>query len=231
MKGRPILFSGPMVRAISEGRKTHTRRIIKPQPDTIRSGKPFTVGGLPTSPIICPYGRPGDRLWVRENFWQAGDYHATYPDDDQGAWFGSRRVFYSADGTPPNEPNNHYPNGLRNGKYSAAEPNRIWRSRPSIHMPRWASRITLEITDVRVEQLQDISEEDAKSEGINCYQFYPDDGWPLCNGYTHVPDDGECGLHDTAVSAFGKLWESINSENSWSLNPWVWVVEFKRIEK
>jgi len=175
----------------------------------------------------CPYSAPGDRLWVRETWTPADRLIDGYVRDDPTI------VGYRADGAVL------LWEGIGLGGVTSPQALTGWGSedlegirwRPSIFMPRWASRITLEITDVRVEQLQDISEEDAKSEGINCYQFYPDDGWPLCNGYTHVPDDGECGLHDTAVSAFRKLWESINRENTWSLNPWVWVVEFKRIEK
>ncbi len=157
IKERPILFSAPMVRAILEGRKTVTRRAMK-FPLIDRDFGCELAGneiGQSEAHRLCPYGPPGQRLWVRESWWQAGDWQATYPEDDTGAWFGSRRVVYSADGTPPNEPNTSYPNGLRNGAYSAAAPNKIWRHRPSIHMNRWASRILLEITDVRVERLQD----------------------------------------------------------------------------
>lgn len=229
MKERPILFSGAMVRAILEGRKTVTRRPIKPAPIGIPAPPPAIAGGSWTwkgQPLLgrkaemlsqCPYGRPGDRLWVRESWWQAGDWQATYPEDDTGAWFGSKRIVYLADGAPPNEPNRHYPSGLRNGAYSAAEPNKIWRHRPSIHMPRWASRILLEITAVRVERLQDISEEQAIAEGVHFDKrrwFATDEGGPAFTWPQH---------------AFEHLWRSINGADSWDANPWVWVVEFKQV--
>lgn len=223
MKERPILFSGAMVRAILEGRKTVTRRIVKPSwPAIVTEVFPYSNNpwawmppkqhnpdaGWDEQVRACPYGKPGDRLWVRESWWQAGDWQATYPEDDTGAWFGSKRIVYSADGAPPNEPNRHYPSGLRNGAYSAAEPNKIWRHRPSIHMPRWASRILLEITAVRVEPLQHITIGQICREGLarSMYEFIP---------------------VTTAFDAFADLWNSTGGD--WDANPWVWVVEFKRV--
>lgn len=218
---RPILFSGPMVRAILEGRKTVTRRVVKGEfdaisPSGIRYKKNASRSRMANP---CPYGQPGDRLWVRESWWQAGDWQPTYPDDDTGSWFGSQRVVYSADGLPPNEPNRHYLNGLRNGAYSAADPHVIWRHRPSIHMPRWASRILLEITAVHVERLQDISEEQALAEGA-----VPEP----CDHARLACKEIDC-WGDTAKGTFGFLWETINGTGSWATNPWVWVVEFKRV--
>jgi hypothetical protein len=146
-----------MVRAILSGTKTQTRRLFMPQPE-YRHGVLFPQGSSTGySPSIlawaCPYGRPGDRLWVRENFYQDGQWSLRLgcePDDPRGGfWSATSRVIYAADGTPLPDP----------------IPGNQWRSRPSIHMPRWASRITLEITDVRVERLQDISEADAVAEG------------------------------------------------------------------
>ncbi len=242
VKERPILFSGPMVRAILEGRKTVTRRVLA-GPDhgwgfglneagisfgTIGSQHPkrgkFGVfvrrelsngcGKYERDVVVCPYGQPGERLWVRESFWQAGSYVATYPEDDTGSWSGSRRVHYRADGEPPNEPNHYYPQGLRNGSYSAADPNRIWRARPSIHMPRWASRILLEITGVRVERLHDISRSDIRAEGLECPPEL-------------ASDDVSPNYRDWYPEAWRKLWESTGGD--WAANPWVWVVEFKRV--
>ncbi|SNS16878.1 hypothetical protein [Pseudomonas segetis] len=216
VKERPILFNGEMVRAILDGRKTVTRRPLKLPHDFWESS---VSGGLVPIPMGCPYGKPGERLWVRESWWQAGDWQATYPEDDTGAWFGSNRVIYSADGTPPNEPNRLYPNALRNGSYSAAEPNKIWRHRPSIHMPRWACRILLEVTEVRVERLQDITEEQARAEGIT------DGGCTSCGN--HEPCGCECPSPD-AVDSFVHLWNSTGGD--WGANPWVWVIEFKQID-
>lgn len=236
MKERPILFSGPMVRAILDGKKTVTRRVVKgnqiPKEDfdesypnlrwtAVGQKDPrwgYIVSGSTEAECahelakhgICPYGQPGDRLWVRESWWQAGDWQATYPEDDTGAWFGSKRVVYSADGTPPNEPNASYPDGLRNGAYSAAAPNKIWRHRPSIHMPRWACRILLDITGVRVERLHDITTEQIIAEGIS----------------TSMRE------HDAEVDLrrqWRELWESTGGD--WEANPWVWVVEFQPVAR
>ena len=232
IKERPILFSAPMVRAILEGRKTVTRRTMKVQPvlkgnfwEVYGAGWGKDVTSVPAAPghslsSNCPYGKPGDRLWVRESWWQAGDWQDTYPEDDTGAWFGSKRVVYSADGTPPNEPNTSYPNGLRNGAYSAAAPNKIWRHRPSIHMNRWASRILLEINDVRVERLQDITEAQAKAEGVRLYTDHAElgDWWHVEGIETYSADPRK---------SFELLWSSVGGD--WQANPWVWVVEFKRV--
>lgn len=232
MTERPILFSGEMIRAILDGRKTVTRREIKlPRardsfvlvehgagwwPYQSDDGESHVCSDGIERPYNCPYGSPGDQLWVRESWWQAGDYVQSYPEDDEGVWSGSRRVVYSADGAPPNEPNRHYPNGLRKGSYSAADPHAVWRHRPSIHMPRWASRIQLEITAVRVERLQDISEDQAQAEGAVCELA--------------EIDSVRLGAASTYRAGFQRLWQSINGPESWQANPWVWVVEFRRID-
>lgn len=195
IKERPILFSGPMVRAILEGRKTQTRRACKPYLqcyDTVSCDSKKTdfdfhfrdgIGQL----IQCPYGKPGDRLWVREAF---------VPN-----YFDGGRMGYKADW---NE--------------TAAEycPEPKWK--PSIHMPRAASRILLEITDVRVERVQDISEEDARAEGV--------EQWPDGNYKAYTKQQGKL-TH--ARDSFRTLWESINGPESWDANPWVWAFTFKKI--
>ncbi|QRI88699.1 hypothetical protein JQN63_20425 [Delftia lacustris] len=208
MRERPILFSGPMVRALLAGTKTQTRRVVKPQPDSTHSGFPYwNVGGyraswcrsaadggplVPANPLLCPYGQPGDRLWVRETFGHFERNENFKPGCE---------VFYRADG-----------NCLE------LEP---WR--PSIHMPRWASRITLEITGVRVERLQDISEADARAEGIECMA-----GDPECGYRNYLDQTGQ----DWSLSpreSFQSLWESINGPASWSANPWVWPLDLRRL--
>ena len=222
MKERPILFSGEMVRAILEGRKTQTRRIIKDFPAHHKGdeapqakqrkpprhpspyfdcycNKPRTEANprgmsdrwcwwdeydrMGNGWLKCPFGVPGDRLWVRET-WGDGEENNCEPG-----------VYYRA--TDP--------------AWDEEETGFRWK--PSIHMPRWASRITLEVTGVRVERLQDISQSDALAEGVAPDNFGgPNNEW--CN----------------AIGCFRELWESINGPGSWAENPWAWVIEFKRTE-
>ncbi|BBV77072.1 hypothetical protein STW0522RAO56_31260 [Raoultella planticola] len=216
MKERGMIFNAEMVRAILDGRKTQTRRIINPEPDfpqllearTAESGCVYAIHANRSNVHQgrfrwdCPFGQPGDRLWVRETF------TGHYLDDDQiqdikdGRDKASSLCEYRAD----------YPDG-----YQAADG---WT--PSIHMPRWASRITLEITDVRVERLNDISEGGATAEGIRpAGSLLPD--YPG----TFLTPKGDFA---TAKVAFQRLWESIYGEENWKANPWVWVIEFKRVE-
>lgn len=203
MTERPILFSAPMVRAILEGRKTMTRRVVKithRTPGLALCLEPKVGGPRPlVAAELCPYGQPGDRLWVRET-WGVG----SRPDP----WGGYEGIEYRAD-----------QDGLEDDEllpcHKVKTPDDIclsdYRSgwHPSIHMPRWASRITLEITEVRVERLQEIGEADAMAEGVS--------------GWVH---DERC---ETARDGFRVLWESIHGSDSWSANPWVWVVEFRRV--
>ena len=207
---RPILFNGPMVRAILEGRKTVTRRPVKATKthadgfmmlDHGKGWRPYNAFGDFASdhegmeyPIACPYGKLGDRLWVRETCFINDYREASVPEQERA----DCDIHYRADGIPDFEGEEE-----------------LIRWRPSIHMPRWASRILLEVTDVRVERLQDITEEQALAEGIKKHS----DG-----GY-HVED----GKHysDSPVESFACLWSSVGG--NWDANPWVWVVEFKRI--
>lgn len=191
MKERPILFSAPMVRALLAGTKTQTRRIVK-VPKRFEGFSHPSAAGVDFS---CPYGWRSDRLWVRET-WGIG-----YPDEDGGyfaiPWTGADprkdgKVFYRAD-------------------FKETDVQRPWK--PSIHMPRWASRITLWITDVRVERLNAISGKDARAEGIQI----------PAPAITPEEFDHDC------VVAYSKLWESINGPGSWDANPFVWVIEFRRL--
>jgi len=235
MKERPILFSKPMVNAILEGRKTQTRRIIKADWDwasTCRecggTGKTYLSAGEFSSQNCrtcerepaCPYGKVGDRLWVRET-WKPDENGntccITYAADEQK--IDIENTSEAADRwLSVRKPNEQYPR---------MEPAK-WR--PSIHMPRWASRIDLEITNVRVERLNDISEQDAAAEGIVIDIF--NQGEPPKHGHfdclrKYVPAFGE---FDPARYKFFRLWESINGTGSWNQNPWVWVIEFKRVK-
>lgn len=222
MKERPILFSGPMIRAILAGNKTQTRRIVKPQPPSSTVSvnlyhhpdpRPHfwaaDGGALLDWAQPCPYGAPGERLWVRET-WQ----HANHPF---GPYQEGAPVFYRAD--YHDDP--HGPDGELSpqGKY------REWR--PSIHMPRSACRLVLEVTGVRVKRLQAISYEDALAEGA----FDPQMFW----GAEFDDVDGESADElarrlQWPQRAFRELWCKINGPESWNSNPWVWVVEFRRIE-
>ncbi|ARN31388.1 TPA: hypothetical protein LUC54_003305 [Acinetobacter baumannii] len=207
MKERPIIFNTNMVKAILEGRKTQTRRPVKPQPlghslDSILDGKWLTKSfdGLLSPkikdlPMHCPFGQIGDRLWVRETWYQKGTIGRTYPDaEDEFKFFPEKQAAYYADGLfAP------------------------WTSikRPSIHMPRWASRILLEITDIRVERLNELSEADAKAEGLD-------------NSRSEAAI--QIGWYELPVPAFRRVWEWVYGQGSWKQNPWVWVIEFKVIQ-
>lgn len=198
MKERPVIFNGEMVRAILAGRKTQTRRIMKPQPEPV-PGKPGEywwpsnvfetmlmmsdfqrVGFEGAAADASPFGRIGERLWVRETFGDCGVRLVYRADADDGASCQVKR----------------------------------WT--PSIHMPRSACRLLLEITDVRVERLNDINEQDALAEGM-------DDGTS--------PAAIAAGWFEKPRRAFRRLWERIYGQESWDSNPWVWVVEFKQVQR
>lgn len=208
MKERPILFSEPMVRAILAGTKQQTRRVIKPQPDGFVpcTNRPFWLAAKHDRPTItCPYGQPGDRLWVRET-WRAFFDDEVPPERPRGPRHTLGQpsrpdrksfVFYKADGPGP-----VHPDGFP----------ACWHS--AIYMPRKYSRITLEITGVRVERLQDISNEDARAEGV--LPAYADQCVALGHQYEARP-------------LYRELWQHINGPGSWDANPWVWVLEFKRV--
>jgi hypothetical protein len=219
VKERPILFSGPMVRAILSGRKTVTRRVMKPQPRGIwGSGvaRPGNILGVRSDAfhvhanvqgdhrfLYCPYGAPGDRLWVRET-WSpyADEYTKGYCQDaDAARGIAPRPAVYRAD---------------HSSDVGIVGLGGDGRWRPSIHMPRWASRITLEVTGVRVERLQEITEEGALAEGVRGVKL------------GHLDPEGDAVAHRTA---FVELWDGLNAARGfgWYANPWVWVVEFRRV--
>ena len=203
MKERPILFGAPMVRALLAGTKTQTRRPYKTKNGGIQPN-PNDRPGMAQILRNCPYGQPGDQLWVRENFC---DLLGTGVEHRPDVFATPQRYAFAADC-----PTDSY-NDVARKDYGLK-----WK--PSIHMPRAASRITLEVTGVRVERLQDISEADCIAEG--CTQN--------ANGYYWGGPHAVSGLKQlaTAKGAYRDLWESINGPGSWDANPWVWVVEFKR---
>lgn len=220
MKEHPILFSSQMVRAILDGRKTQTRRVIKPPRwafiDDVQASKTTNNRFFVWVPddcdteyqIYCPYGDAGDTLWVRET-------HAIVPRTAYQNSTGVEQIL---------KPNDNHDLAIFKEGWKRSPPSR-WR--PSIHMPRWAARMLLEVTHVRAERLQDISEADAEREGIeliehNCFKNYlagkPYDEIP---GYEYLQDP---------IGSFRSLWKSINGADAWDLNPWVWVVEFERVK-
>lgn len=214
MKERPIIFSAPMARAIRDGRKTQTRRIVKPQP--LRNPNGFGLewhggrallragygGGYVHSDMesveramlaCCPYGVPGDRLWVRESGWERPARTKKMLRQGADTW---HLYYYDADGLSDQDRADFKAWGFVR--------------RRLIHMPRWASRISLEIEAVRVQRLQDISEYDAIAEGVS--------GWAK---------DERC---ETARDGFRVLWESIHGPGAWGANPWVWAITFRRVQ-
>lgn len=241
MAERPILFSGRLVRAILEGRKSQTRRVIQPQPEEATSDglighpklagyfAPHVFGHCMAKLADCPYGRPGDRLWVRET-WALGNplsdgsqsQRVAYRADGRwGAWCGDGeggRLFlphgYVAGHAPAASARDARGNWVGLGAFGD-------RWRPSIHMPRWASRIDLEVTGIRVERLADITEEDAKAEGV---------AEPAIAGRLYP--SGRAAPIRSYVRAFADLWDGINAKRGfgWAANPWLWVVDFKVAE-
>ena len=199
---RPILFSGPMVRAILEDRKTQTRRVMPPLKHPNWTGYMMAREGYaiecgPDYPddqadhVRCPYGAPGDRLWVRETLRPSQSQVVTYAEDGCPAWRHGESVTWPWPKTP--------------------------LVRTAIFMPRWASRILLEIVEVRAQRLREISEADATEEGIGAwFEDHPHPEW-----------DGD---RDEYRKGFQELWDAINRKSHpWSSNPWVWAVSFKRI--
>ncbi|HBS2360602.1 TPA: hypothetical protein MAD96_003173 [Klebsiella pneumoniae] len=225
MTERGMIFNAEMVRAILDGRKTQTRRPIKwKQTRFTEIGEREDGGYWPWSEDAehacdfwhpCPFGAVGDRIWVRETFCPV--------DDTQ--YGGEKWVDYRA--TPKFEAS--HPAGWD----SAPNDAEALKWRPSIHMPRWASRILLEITDVRVERLNAISPEDAESEGLertNFTGFGDEPGLPRYPEPDVYFDPLKKQWKEYPPEAFAGLWESIYGEGSWLANPWVWVIEFKRVE-
>lgn len=223
MKERGMIFNAEMVRAILDGRKTQTRRIIKPQPVMYEPGQSVHVSDMINDALRCPLGKPGDRLWVRETWgvvshalddsgriidWNPDRPATSLHEMPFGQGYYSGHAIYRADGTFT------WGDDDGNGEYS--------RWHPSIHMPRAACRILLEITNIRIARLNDISEADAVTEGIplagELLPEYPG---------TYLTPRGDFA---TAKVAFQRLWEFVCGEESWKANPWVWVIEFKRIE-
>ena len=222
---RPVIFSGLMVKAVLSGRKTQTRRVVRPQPPErspnartpvrevvpsclINRGDTFDCRYDGDNPIAirCPYGAPGDRLWVRETFitgYETDDYGDLIMADDDGEEL-PEKVWYRAT----------EPTGFQwrddDGEMTDKVP---WK--PSIHMPRWASRIKLRVEDIRVERVQSISEADAHAEGVE------------------ADDISKVGAPAfSARQRFRDLWDSINAGRGfgWEANPWVWCVTFSRVE-
>lgn len=213
MKERPILFKAPMVRSILDGRKSQTRRVVRPQPPSLEdiqkaSGASFSIcerspGVFAISGPVwavramggevewrCPYGQSGDRLWVRETWYCDHCDIDTHGTKQRPEGCDDSYLYYRAT------------DGHRPGNFEADGP--VWR--PSIFMPRWASRILLEVVNVRVERLKAITEADAEAEGV---------------------ERPEC---DRARGAYATLWDKINRKSwPWVTNPWVWVVEFRRV--
>ncbi|WP_049300024.1 hypothetical protein [Serratia marcescens] len=239
MKERPVIFNGEMVRAILDDRKTQTRRVIANvgSDNCIPLQKPTkTKDGIYTHVMdapghgLCPLGRVGDRLWVRETWSDVnlegipavayradGDVYSPMDDksflDECGAFnYDDSRVA------------KYYFAAWYSDLIEGVEGN--WR--PSIHMPRWASRITLEITAVRVERLNDISEEDAKAEGVRALENNFGNGPAYCD-YLLPNLDDTAEWYNRASDSFKSLWKSIYGAESWRANPWVWVIEFRRV--
>ncbi len=206
VKARPILFSAPMVRALIEGRKSQTRRIVKPlgnhwrhdPPEFDEEGRQTWSGERYIDVDACPYGQPGDLLYVRETWGViTGKYSQRWP---------AGTTAYRAD------------HGVTHG----GQEYDLMRWRPSIHMPRWASRLTLRIKAVRVERLQEISEADALAEGLT--------KWPHKGDFAYGFDGGWPDGYATHTGAFNALLHKVGRGEAWDRNAWTWVIEFDVIQ-
>lgn len=252
IKERPIIFNGEMVRAILDGRKTQTRRVIKEIKEPWAMNDPITAvrfgtkwmfskcihtDDVPALDVKCPYGQPGDRLWVRETWGyhgtsSCGDDHKVLVryrsnDEKKEIYFDS----YEAMGEAVPKQNIKHPDGFNDleywqrGQIHSDLLSEWWSQKktiPSIHMPRWASRISLEVTGVRMERVQEIREEDAFAESL---RLPPIESTVSHGGREMIDVDGWW------KGKFKKLWDSINGKkHPWDSNPWVWVIEFRRIE-
>ena len=227
MKERPILFSTEMVKAILEGRKTQTRRIVRKQPhgagEWVRQLASWLFPNVnPYIKLKCPYGQPGDRLWVRET-WRIVGWRDGEPFDIEFKDGGKKRDVYLNESRAEDYAIECTDQCLAAGLKTDNDDNFIrpeggyptkWR--PSIFMPREASRILLGVVDVRVERLRDITEEDVIAEGIS------------------LPNYAELAIKDVQYPEpsviYADLWESINGKGSWDKNPWVWVITFKSLK-
>lgn len=218
MKACPILFSTPMIQALLDGRKTQTRRVITQAEKlsyVVDCGDGVYGDEEGAAHFKCPYGKPGDLLWVRETWVRGHEY-----DESDMPKVGAvdeyiDKIWYRASS----------PELWWDNEGVADHNNPPWK--PSIHMPRAASRLTLEITDIRVERLQDISQEDALAEGIRPMNttIFNTHSMTIPQAFNY-PNHNGFGWCRDAVDSFQTLWQSINGEESWQANPWVWVIEF-----
>lgn len=216
MKYHPILFSAPMVQARRAGLKTMTRRVVKPQPEWTEPSTAWQSGDGHSGPgwyahndeypeegalfYRCPYGQPGDRLWIKEEHYLFGTWRIDGRRKD-----GKFKLRFETDRSM-GVLFDQEPNGLITGRHTGAPG---WYKRIGMFMPRWASRDTDEIVSVRVERLKDISEADAMAEGVR-------HSLNLAAGRT-------------AAENYSHLWDCINGDGAWDANPWVWVLEFRRV--
>jgi hypothetical protein len=234
IKEHPILFSTVMVQALIAGTKTMTRRVAHKNFETLEEVKPvprvmgmeedwnswrFTWESGDDAIIKCPYGQVGNLLWVREAIYAFGHWVLNEDENEHKKWsFVDETQFrgleYHYMDNPPAE--------IRKKRVQGTC---FWYKRPSIFMPKAASRILLEIINIRVERLQDISEQDAINEGIEEAEF---DKVNNCRVFKHY---GYQNAVTDEKDSFQSLWQSINGEESWNANPWVWVVEFKKVNK
>lgn len=227
MREIPILFNDEMVRAILDGKKTQTRRVVKwpawvPEKDRIKilpTGICRVEDGRVVRRMRCPYGEPGDALWVREA-WRITSMDGAFCPRRAAYRAGGERPLYVSTGQQGAEPPSYPVAALRSLWARESDPVK-WC--PSIHMPRWASRLTLRVTSVRVERVQGISDADIAAEGLTVTA--PATETTPAIGYVDLPSGNR--IHSTLRGCWEDLWTSVYGADSWSENPWVWAVSFR----